>query len=240
MKIGSAMRVISAVKRGAGAVVLVAALAGCSSVSSMLETSSPSQPAPAGSSAAPDSSADTAPRKDSLTNMILGTPKPGPTEADQAFKADDLPCPEVTVRSGAGTLLLGSKGSIGEVNAMDLRYQGSLVKFARECKTAAGIMTMKVGIEGRIITGPAGGPGAVEVPLRLAVVQEGPNPKTVVSKLARIPVNVNGGTVEFTHIDPDVAFPLPRPLGALEQYVVYVGFDPTALSQRPQAPRRKR
>ena len=237
------MRGISAVKRGAGAAVLMAALAGCSSVSSMLETSSPSQPAPVDSSGAPDSSADTAPRKDSLTNMILGTPKPGPTEADQAFKADDLPCPEVTVRSGAGTLLLGSKGSIGEVNAMDLRYQGTLVKFARECKTAGGVMTMKIGIEGRVITGPAGGPGSIEVPLRLAVVQEGANPKTVVSKLARVPVTINADpTVEFTHIDPDVAFPLPRPLGALEQYIVYVGFDPTALKpQRPQqTPRRKR
>ena len=236
------MRVISAVKRGAEAAVLIAALAGCSSVSGMLGSSSTTQTTTTvDSSMPPDSNADTAPRKDSLTNMILGTPKPGPTEADQAFKADDLPCPEVTVRSGAGTLLLGSKGSIGEVNAMDLRYQGTLVKFARECRTAGGVMTMKVGIEGRIITGPAGGPGQVEVPLRLAVVQEGANPKTVVSKLARIAVPINADpTVEFTHIDPDVAFPLPRPLGALEQYVVYVGFDPTALSQRQPAPRRKR
>ena len=222
--------------------MLLAALAGCSSVSGMLGSSSPSQPAPVDSGLPPDSNADTAPRKDSLTNMLLGTPKPGPTEADQAFKADDLPCPEVTVRAGAGTLLLGSKGSIGEVSAMDLRYQGTLVKFARECRTAGGVMTMKVGIEGRIITGPAGGPGRVDVPLRLAVVQEGPNPKTVVSKLARVTVDVSNSTVDFTHIDPDVAFPLPRPLGALEQYVVYVGFDPSALKPQRPAPvaRRKR
>jgi hypothetical protein len=242
MKIGSVMRGISAVKRGAGLAVLMAALAGCSSVSGMLGSSSTTQTTTTvDTSIAPDSDADTAPRKDSLTNMILGTPKPGPTAADQAFKADDLPCPEVTVRSGAGTLLLGSKGSIGEVTAMDLRYQGTLVKFARECKTTGGVMTMKVGIEGRIITGPAGGPGQIEVPLRLAVVQEGPNPKTVVAKLARIGVAVNSGTVEFTHIDPDVAFPLPRPLVALENYVVYGGFDPTALTpQRPQAQQRRK
>jgi hypothetical protein len=51
----------------------------------------------------------------------------------------------------------------------------------------------------------------------------------------------NESTVDFTHIDPDVSFPLPRPMAALEQYIVYVGFDPTALSQpRHQAPRRKR
>src|SRR4029079_706257 len=107
-----------------------------------------------------------------------------------ALKPEDYPCPEVTVRPGAGTLLLGSKSSVGEIGAMDLRYQGTLVRFARECIPKAGIMTMKIGIEGRIITGPAGGPGTVEVPLRLAVVQEGADPKTVVSKLARIPVTV--------------------------------------------------
>jgi hypothetical protein len=226
----------------------MAALAGCSSVSGMLGTSTSSSPPPATSdsevlSGGTQEGVD-GPRKDSLTNMLLGTPKPGVTEADQAFKADDLPCPEVTVRPSAGTLLLGSKGSIGEVNAMDLRYQGTLVRFARECKTVAGVMTMKIGIEGRIITGPAGGPGQVDVPLRLAVVQEGPSPKTVVSKFVRIPVTVTpeNSTVDFTQIDPDVAFPLPRPLGALSQYVVYVGFDPASAAPKPkqQAPRRKR
>jgi hypothetical protein len=219
----------------------MAALAGCSSVSSVLETSSPQPATPADSAAAP-ASTEAPPRKDSLTNMILGVPKPGPGPADDPFKPDDLICPDVTVRAGAGTLLLGSKGSVGEVTAMDLRYQGTLVKFARECKTAAGLMTMKIGIEGRVITGPAGGPGQVDVPVRLAVVQEGPNPRTVLSKLVRIPVTVTteNPTVDFTHIDSDVAFPMPRPVTTLESYIVYVGFDASAMTQRPAPSRRKR
>ena len=236
------MRGVSAMKRGVGAVALMAVLAGCGSMSGVLDKYSSPSPQSAPADAAGSATTDAPPRKDTLTNMILGVPKPGETEADRTFKADDLPCPEVTVRSGAGTLLLGSKASIGEVTATDLRYQGTLVRFARECRAAGGIMTMKVGIEGRIITGPAGGPGQVDVPLRLAVVQEGANPITVVSKFARLSVNVTpeSGTVDFTHIDPEVAFPLPRPLGALEQYIVSVGFDPTAAAPKPQAPRRKR
>ena len=52
-------------------------------------------------------------------------------------------------------------------------------------------MTMKVGIEGRVITGPAGGPGKVDVPLRIAVVQEGVEPEDrSLSKFARMPVTV--------------------------------------------------
>jgi hypothetical protein len=107
----------------------------------------------------------------------------------------------------------------------------------------AGIMTMKIGIEGRIITGPAGGPGTVDVPLRIAVVHEGINPKTVVSKFGRETVTISGAIdrVVFTHVDPDVAFPLPQPLGDIDQYVVYVGFDPvSAEPEKPPPPPAKR
>jgi hypothetical protein len=140
----------------------------------------------------------------------------------------NLDCPEVTVRIGASTLLIGSKPGQGEPNPLDVRYQGSIIRTARECHVNAGIVTMKVGIEGRVITGPAGTPGAVDVPLRIAVVQEGPNPKTIVSKFARETVTVANAVdrVTFTHIDPDVSFPAPQPPSVIDRYVVYVGFDP--------------
>jgi hypothetical protein len=159
---------------------------------------------------------------------------------------DDLECPPVTVRSGASTLAMAGKSATSsDPAAMDLSYQGSIVRTARECHVAAGTMTMKVGVEGRIIVGPAGGPGQLDVPLRLAVVQEGPQAKTVLSKLVRIPVTITegAGNVNFTHIDPDVSFPLPQPLGNIDSYVVYVGFDPNAAPVRPKAtakPKRKR
>ena len=63
-------------------------------------------------------------------------------------------------------------------------------------------MTMKVGIEGRVITGPAGGPGTVDVPLRIAVVQDGLNPKTIASNFGKEMVTPDGGRSRtFTHID---------------------------------------
>ena len=125
--------------------------------------------------------------------------------------ATDVECPTVDVRTGAATLMIGSKPGEGEPSALDLRYQGTIVRTARECRVSAGIMTMKVGIEGRVITGPAGGPGTVDIPLRIAVVQEGINPKTITSKFARIQVGIAGAVdrVPFTHVDPDVSFPMP-------------------------------
>ena len=150
----------------------------------------------------------------------------------------DLDCPQVTLRIGASTLLIGSKPGQGEPNPLDVSYQGSIIRTARECHVNAGIVTMKVGIEGRIITGPAGMPGAVDVPLRIAVVEEGPNPKTIVSKFSRQTVTVANAVdrVTFTHIDPDVSFPVPTPAAAIDSYVVYVGFDP--LGAHPQVKKK--
>ena len=108
----------------------------------------------------------------------------GGTNAGGDNAATDIDCPEVQVRTGAATLLIGSKPGDSEPSALDVRYQGSIIRTARECHVNAGVMTMKVGIEGRIIPGPAGGPGTVDVPIRLAVVQEGVTPKAVVSKFA--------------------------------------------------------
>jgi len=153
----------------------------------------------------------------------------------------DVECPEVNVRTGAATLMIGNKPGEGEPTALDLRYQGTIVRTARECRVNAGVMTMKVGIEGRIITGPAGGPGTVDIPLRIAVVQEGVNPKTITSKFARIQVGIEGtmDRVPFTHVDPDITFPMPARIADIDSYVVYVGFDPLSAQQEKKKPAPK-
>ncbi len=153
----------------------------------------------------------------------------------------DVECPTVDVRTGAATLMIGSKPGEGEPSALDLRYQGTIIRTARECRVSAGVMTMKVGIEGRVITGPAGGPGTVDIPLRIAVVQEGVNPKAIASKFARIEVGISNGVdrVPFTHVDPDVSFPMPARAADIDAYVVYVGFDPVGAQQEKKKPAPK-
>lgn len=161
---------------------------------------------------------------------------------EETASASDIECPEVQVRSGASTLMIGSKPGEGEPAALDVRYQGTIVRTARECKVHAGVMTMKVGIEGRVITGPAGGPGTVDVPLRVAVVQEGVTPKPIVSKFGREQVTLASAVdrATFTHIVDDLTFPLPQPLGLIDSYVVYVGFDPLGAKPEPKRPPAKR
>ena len=112
--------------------------------------------------------------------------------------------------------------------AMAVRYQGTFVRAARECALVGGNVVMKIGVEGRIIIGPAGGPGQVDVPLRIAVVEETTaHTKPIVTQLIRIPVTVPSATENptFTHIEEGVTFPMPA---NLDNYVVYIGFDPIA------------
>lgn len=164
---------------------------------------------------------------------------------DAAAANTEYECPSVQVRTGAAVLSIGNDTKAtadGEPGALNLRYQGSIIRFARECHVAAGVMTMKVGVEGRIITGPAGGPGKVDVPLRMAVVQEGATPKPIASKFAIIPVEITSAVdrVTFTHIEEGLSFPLPTPPGLLDAYVVYIGFDTLAAQQKKPAPRKRR
>jgi hypothetical protein len=137
--------------------------------------------------------------------------------------------------------MIGSKPGEGEPSALDLRYQATIIRTARECRVTAGVMTMKVGIEGRVITGPAGGPGTVDVPLRLAVVQSGVNPKTILSKFVREQVTIANAVdrVTFTHIDPEISFPMPQPAALIDAYVVYVGFDPMGAQPEKKKPAAK-
>jgi hypothetical protein len=167
----------------------------------------------------------------------------GTAEDGGAAAASDIECPSITVRTGASTLMIGSDAKAVDPGVLTLRYQGTILRTARECNVTAGVVTMKVGVEGRVITGPAGGPGTVDVPLRLAVVKEGINPKPIISKLVHIPVTITSDNdrVTFSHVESDVTFPMPVPAGDIDSYIVYVGFDTMAAQQQKKpAPAAKR
>ena len=157
--------------------------------------------------------------------------------AGPSAEPTDVDCPAVTIRAGASTLSVTANAR--EESAMDLRYQVSFGQMARECRLASNTVTMRVGVQGRVILGPAGGPGQVDVPIRFAVVREGPEPRPIATKFQKVNVAIpadNNGNVLFTHIEEDISFPLPRG-GDLDNYVVYVGFDPLGAAR--EQPRRQ-
>ena len=146
----------------------------------------------------------------------------------------NVDCPLIDIRQGAGTLTIPLPPPDGSNDAMSLKYQGTFTRAARDCKVVNGQLVMKIGVQGRVIVGPAGGPGQIEVPLRLAVVDQTPaGSKTILTKLVLIPVMVTSDDAGalFTHIEDNFAFPLPSS-AELDNYLVYIGFDPIGAAGR--------
>jgi len=159
------------------------------------------------------------------------------TPSSQATENSDLSCPSVAIRFGASTLAVGSPGKPASGN--DLRYQGSITRTARDCNLQGGQITARIGIMGRIIAGPAGAPPTVDVPMRVAVVQEGAPEKVIVTKAFRTTVTMEGENTEFSIVAEDVVYPTPTE-AANDKYIFYVGFDPAALKPEPAARKRKK
>jgi hypothetical protein len=153
---------------------------------------------------------------------------------------EDLFCPPVTIRAGASTYAVGLAGKQAAGN--DLRFQATITKTARECDYNAGTITARIGIQGRVIAGPAGAPSTVQVPLRVAVVQGGVTEKTIATKAYQTTVTMTEeGSEPFTLVAEGLVYPAPS--GALgDAYVFYIGFDPQALKPErpaPRAPKKK-
>ncbi|MCX7322469.1 MAG: hypothetical protein NT113_24365, partial [Hyphomicrobiales bacterium] len=79
------------------------------------------------------------------------------TQATTSGGADsDLTCPMVSIRPGAATYAVGAQGKPAAGN--DLAYQATITRTARSCDLANGQVSVKIGIQGRVIVGPAGAP----------------------------------------------------------------------------------
>src|SRR5450759_3258672 len=140
---------------------------------------------------------------------------------------DDLDCPPVSIRAGASTYSVAAPGKQAVGN--DLRFQATITRTARQCTKFGGDITAKVGIQGRVIAGPAGAPSTVEIPLRVAVVQGGVQEKTIATKVYRTTVTMDEtGNVPFSMVAEELTYPVP-PGAVGDSYIFYIGFDPQAI-----------
>jgi hypothetical protein len=143
-----------------------------------------------------------------------------------------LTCPDVKVRAGASTYAVAAPGK--QAAGSDMRYQATITRTARDCNLSAGQITARVGIQGRVIVGPAGAPATVEIPLRVAVVQGGVNEKTITTTVVRTTVSMGEGlSVPFSVVAEDIVYPAVS-ADINDSYIFYIGFDPQALKPEPK------
>jgi hypothetical protein len=147
-------------------------------------------------------------------------------------------CPPVSIRAGASTYAVAAPGKQAVGN--DVRFQATITKTARDCRLNGGDIVARIGIQGRVIAGPAGAPASVEIPMRIAVVQGGVSEKVIATKAYRTTVAMaEDESVPFTLVADDLAFPIP-PGGLGDNYIFYIGFDPQSLAAEPKAKGKKK
>lgn len=138
--------------------------------------------------------------------------------ATAALPAIATECPPIKVRPGGEALFFYGKGKVGDAHS--LNYQAVLDKQSRNCVASNGLITVKMGVVGRVLLGPAGNQAKVDVPIRFAVERDG---APLYSERYEIPTQIDPSTQsgEFVKVVENVAIPYTGG----ENITIWVGFD---------------
>lgn len=158
-----------------------------------------------------------------FTNML----KFGGTTVPPSQPADTDPpyCPTVEVPEGGAAIRSGE--------GAQLRHQVALGRVARECtKLQDGSLSVKVGVEGQVLLGPAGSPGRFEAPVSFAIKANG---KVLTTRVRRVAVSVPAGQAQglFSLIEDS----LPVPAGVSQNYDIEVKLGAAPQRAAPKARR---
>jgi hypothetical protein len=136
-----------------------------------------------------------------------------------ALPAIATECPPIKVRPGAEAVYFYGKGQVG--NPRDLQYQAVIDKQSRNCTVSNGLITVKMGVVGRLMLGPAGNQQSVDLPLRFAVERGDSTP--LYSELYQIPVAYTppAQAGDFDKVVDNVQIPYV----AGDEITIWVGFD---------------
>ena len=158
----------------------------------------------------------------SSTTSQFANASASPTEvaavSSSALPAIATECPPILVRDGAETF---SRYSGAGRDPSKLQFQAVIERQSRNCVVSNGRITVKMGVVGRLLLGPAGSEKSVTVPLRFAVERDN---VAMFTEKYNIPVNITPPeqSAEFVKVIENVAIPY---VGG-ENIVIWVGFDP--------------
>jgi len=156
------------------------------------------------------------------TNAALQTANPTQDEITTAsvtaLPAIATECPPIKVRNGNAALFYYGNGRAG--NPQDLQYQAIIDNQSRNCVVSNGLITVKMGVVGRLLIGPKGNQQSVNLPVRFSVER---NEVPMFSETYQVPATVDPATQsgEFVKVVENVAIPY---VGG-ENIVIWVGFE---------------
>jgi hypothetical protein len=149
------------------------------------------------------------------------------------LSAEELQCPPVEIDEG------GAAARVGGPENASVRYQFAIANTARECApVSTSQFTLKVGVSGRLLIGPAGKPGTYSAPLRVTVHDENTK-KDAFSKVYKVEASVpDAGDAPFNLVTEPIVLPMTRTELA-DDYTLTVGFDNGKAAAAP-APKPKK
>lgn len=149
--------------------------------------------------------------------VLLGASNPPPPIDLERFGAK-VKCPPLSIRPGTESF---SVYEGDESSAYAVRYQANISDTASECRLDDDVMTIRIGVRGRLLAGPKRRPGPLSVPLPLRIaVTSGPD-SVVYSELHLISTELTETETSkaWLRVIEDIRLPAS---GALR---VFVGFD---------------
>lgn len=171
---------------------------------------------------------------DTLGNLFAfnSTTAP-PVQPSQNVNDLSLICPVVDVRDGGAAHRVYSGG--GASNA-DVRYQFSISETARECSVQNNQIVIRVGVEGKVLLGPAGSPSSFNVPVYIGVRRD-EGQQTLAQKVYNVAASIPAGSTQtsFSVVSEPLVVPYTRQNAAAD-YTIWVGFE----GQRETRPREAR
>ncbi len=148
--------------------------------------------------------------------MFQSTTPPAPNQLPTDDEVNFI-CPQVIISDGGAAIRAQSGQDSGS-----LRSQVSITTVARECAQATkeGGFNLKVGVEGRILIGPAGSPGNYGATLYTQVMR---NNQVIARRSARVGGAIPSGQTgaDFSHVESNIV--VPPGSGEVE---IVVGLNP--------------
>jgi hypothetical protein len=127
-------------------------------------------------------------------------------------------CPAVTLKEDTGYINRYAKG--GEDDAAKLSWQASINEVTRSCSRQTGMLAMEVAVAGRVVPGPAGASGSVNLPIKVTVLRS--DGEILYSQTQNHQVALGGNQAQqFLVKDANVVVPIP----ADNTLQVFAGFD---------------
>jgi hypothetical protein len=159
-------------------------------------------------------------QKVSEGNLLTAAQNSPDTQGDITAPGTD--CPPIAVAPGDGNITFMAKG--GSNDGLAVMHRGEITKTARECAPSLnGGLSVKFGFAGRLLLGPQGKPGTVNLPVKITVLDGGR--ATVKSDAVKVPVTIMPDqTAGYFSVVREVVVPVPAGASA-RTYRIIIAFD---------------